>query len=68
MKRTTFAYSEKMEQALNELSEKEGTTKADILRRAVALYKRLYEMANENEGKLLATNSTGESAVEIYFD
>jgi predicted DNA-binding protein len=68
MKRTTFAYSDKIDQALNELSTKEGVTKADILRRAIALYKRLYELSVENDGKILATNSTGEKAVEIYFE
>ena len=47
MPKLTVQFSRKMNEILGDLADKKGTTKVDILRRAVALYKYL-----SNEVKL----------------
>jgi hypothetical protein len=48
MPKLTVEFNDKMNQTLEQLAEEKGTTKVDVLRRAVALYK--YLDAEQKEG------------------
>jgi len=53
MPKLTVEFNDKMNQILEQLADKKGTTKVDVLRRAVALYN--YLDAEQEEGKVSIT-------------
>lgn len=53
MPKLTVEFNDKMNDILEQLAEEKGTTKVDVLRRAVALYK--YLDAEQKDGKVSIT-------------
>jgi len=51
MAKLTVEFNDKMNDILEKLAEEKGTTKVDVLRRAVALYRYLDSETNEEENK-----------------
>jgi hypothetical protein len=51
MPKLTVEFNDKMNDILEQLADEKGTTKVDVLRRAVALYKYLESEQNEGENK-----------------
>lgn len=67
VKKTTISFSPKLDRILKELSEAEGTTKTEIVRKAIAFYNYLYKETHEKNQKLIISSSTGDEAKEILF-
>ncbi len=53
MPKLTVEFNDKMNDILEQLAEEKGTTKVDVLRRAVALYK--YLDSEQKDGKVSIT-------------
>ncbi|MBZ5679021.1 MAG: hypothetical protein LAO24_02830 [Acidobacteriia bacterium] len=53
MPKLTVEFNDKMNEILEQLAEEKGTTKVDVLRRAVALYK--YLDGEQKDGKVSIT-------------
>jgi predicted transcriptional regulator len=51
MAKLTVEFNDKMNETLEQLAEEKKTTKVDVLRRAVALYKYLDEEQNQGDNK-----------------
>jgi predicted transcriptional regulator len=51
MAKLTVEFNDKMNDTLEQLANEKGTTKVDVLRRAVALYKYLDSEQKEDESK-----------------
>jgi len=65
--RISVALNDKADEAIERLAKKERTTKADILRRALALYNYV-QQETEGEGKKLSlTNRDGEVEKDIVL-
>jgi predicted transcriptional regulator len=55
MPKLTIEFNDKMNQILEQLAERKGTTKVDVLRRAVALYDYLED--EQKEGRVSITKN-----------
>jgi predicted transcriptional regulator len=55
MAKLTVEFNDKMSQILDKLAQEKGTSKVEVLRRAVALYKYLDSEANQQDKKVSIT-------------
>ena len=67
MPRLTVEFNEKVDKILKELAEKDQTTKADVIRRALALYNYVHKEAIEKNRKLSITDDEDEIIKDIVF-
>jgi predicted transcriptional regulator len=67
MPRLTIEFPDKANDILNELAEKNQTTKVDVLRRALALYNYLHAEAIEKDLKVSITDKNDEIIKDIVF-
>jgi len=57
MPKLTIEFDETVNKLLNELSEKKGTSKAEIIRRALATYKYLTDETKEEDKRVSVTSA-----------
>lgn len=67
MPKLTVEFNDKMNEILEQLAEEKGTTKVDVLRRAVALYKYLESEQNEDEDKRVSITKDGKALKDIVL-
>jgi predicted transcriptional regulator len=67
MPKLTVEFNERMNEMLEALAAKEDTTKVDIIRRALALYKYVEEEVRENERRRLAIAEGDKVVKEIVL-
>ena len=67
MPRLTIEFPDKANDILNELAEKDQTTKVDVLRRALALYNYLHAEPIEKDLKVSITDKNDEIIKDIVF-
>ncbi len=54
MPKLTIEFNDSLNEILRQLADKDGTTKVDIIRRALALYKYVDEEVSKNDKRKLA--------------
>ena len=57
MPKLTVEFNNKVNQLLEELAERKGTTKAEIIRRALAMYKYLDDETLDNDKRVSITSA-----------
>jgi len=67
MPKLTVEFNDKMNQILEQLAEEKGTTKVDVLRRAVALYRYLEEEKRKDEDNQLSITKDGKALKDIVI-
>jgi len=67
MPKLTVEFNDKMSDILERLAEEKGTTKVDVLRRAVALYKYLDSEQKEDESKKVSITKDGKAVKDIVL-
>jgi hypothetical protein len=67
MPKLTVEFNERMNEMLEELAAREGTTKVDILRRALALYRYVDEEVGENKKRRVAITEDDRVLKEIVL-
>jgi predicted transcriptional regulator len=67
MPKLTVEFNDKMNDILGQLAEEKGTTKVDVLRRAVALYKYLDAEQNGDESKRVSITKDGKALKDIVL-
>ena len=67
MPRMTIEFPDKVNDILNKLAEKDQTTKADVLRRALALYNFVHQEAVDKNMKLSVTDKNDKILKDIVF-
>jgi len=67
MPRLTIEFPDKINDMLKELAKKDGTTKVDVLRRALALYNYVHREAITKEKKLSITDNEDKIIKDIVF-
>lgn len=60
----TTILPEKIDKILENLSKKEGSSKADILRKAIYIYDKLYSELSDDKNKLLIINEEDNSSTK----
>jgi predicted transcriptional regulator len=63
----TVEFNDKMNQILEELAQEKATTKVDVLRRAVALYRYLDEEKKKDEDKQVSITKDGKTVKDIVL-
>jgi predicted transcriptional regulator len=66
MPKLTVEFNDKMNQILEQLAEEKGTTKVDVLRRAVALYRYLDD-EQKGEDKQVSITKNGKAVKDIVL-
>jgi predicted transcriptional regulator len=66
MPKLTVEFNDKMNQILEQLAEEKGTTKVDVLRRAVALYRYLDD-EQKGEDKQVSITRNGKAVKDIVL-
>lgn len=67
MPKLTVEFSDKMNEILEELANEKATTKVDVLRRAVALYKYLDSEQKKDENKRVSITQDGKAVKDIVL-
>ena len=67
MPKLTVEFNDKMNQILEQLAEEKGTTKVDVLRRAVALYRYLDDEQKKGEDKQVSITKDGKAVKDIVL-
>ena len=67
MPKLTVEFNDKMNQILEQLAEEKGTTKVDVLRRAVALYRYLDAEKKKDEDNQLSITKDGKPVKDIVI-
>ena len=67
MPRMTIEFPDQINEILNQLAEKDQTTKADVLRRALALYNFVHKEAVDKNMKLSVTDDNDKILKDIVF-
>ena len=67
MPKLTIEFNDRVNGMLEELAEEAGTTKVDIIRRALALYKHVDDEVRETDKRKLATTENGNVVTEIVW-
>lgn len=67
MSRYTFEFTEELDEALKHLAKKKGTTKADVLRRAVASYAYLDKEMTKTDQKVSITDGTDQVVKDVVL-
>lgn len=67
MPRLTIEFSNQVNEILDNLAQKDQTTKVEVLRRALALYNYVHKEAVEKERKVSITDSDDKVIKEIVF-
>jgi len=67
MPKLTVEFNDKMNEILEQLADEKGTTKVDVLRRAVALYKYLDSEQKEDESKKVSITQDGKAIKDIVL-
>jgi predicted transcriptional regulator len=67
MPKLTVEFNDKMNAILEQLANEKGTTKVDVLRRAVALYKYLDSEQNEDKSKRVSITKNNKVLKEIVL-
>lgn len=64
MAKLNIQFDEEMDKMLEELAEKKGTTKAEIIRRALAIYKYVEEETRGGKRRLAITSAQDEKVLK----
>lgn len=67
MPKLTVEFNDKMNQILEQLAEEKGTSKVDVLRRAVALYRYLDAEQKKDEDKQVSITKDGKAIKDIVI-
>ncbi len=67
MAKLTVEFNDKMNDILEKLAEEKGTTKVDVLRRAVALYRYLDSEQNEDENQKVSITKNNKVVKDIVL-
>lgn len=67
MPRMTIEFPDQINEILNQLAQKDQTTKADVLRRALALYNFVHKEAVEKKMKISITDDNDKILKDIVF-
>jgi len=67
MPKLTVEFNDKMNDILQELADDKDTTKVDVLRRAVALYKYLESEQKEDKGARVSITKNGKAGKDIVL-
>ena len=67
MPKLTVEFNDKMNDILEQLANEKGTTKVDVLRRAVALYKYLDSEQNEDKNNRVSITQNNKVLKEIVL-
>jgi predicted transcriptional regulator len=67
MAKLTVEFNDKMNQILEQLAEEKGTTKVDVLRRAVALYSYLDDEQKRDEDNQVSITKGGKAVKDIVM-
>ena len=67
MPKLTVEFNDKMNHILEQLAEEKGTTKVDVLRRAVALYRYLDSEQKMDENKQVSITRNGKAIKDIVI-
>jgi predicted transcriptional regulator len=67
MPKLTVEFSDKMNDILQGLADEKDTTKVDVLRRAVALYKYLESEQKEDKGNRVSITKNGRAVKDIVL-
>jgi predicted transcriptional regulator len=67
MPKLTIEFSDKMNEILNDLANEKETTKVDVLRRAVALYKYLDSEQTKDEANKVSITRDGKAVKDIVL-
>jgi len=67
MPRLTIEFNNKVNEILEDLAEKDGTTKVEVLRRALALYNYVHTEAIDQKRKLSITDEEDKIIKDIVF-
>ena len=68
MAKLTVQFNDKQTAMLNEMANKEGTTKTEILRRALAVYRALRRETSDGEKKVSITSEDDKVLKDFIFD
>ena len=68
MPRITIEFPEQVDKILKELAEKGGTSKVDVIRRALALYNYVNKEVKEKDLKLAVADEEDKILKEIVLD
>jgi hypothetical protein len=67
MAKLTVEFNDKMNDILEKLAEEKGTSKVDVLRRAVALYRYLDSEQNEDENQKVSITKNNKVIKDIVL-
>jgi predicted transcriptional regulator len=67
MPKLTLEFNDRLSQVLEQLAAKEDTSKVDIIRRALALYKYVDEQVGDNDNRHLAIAEDDKIVKEIVL-
>lgn len=67
MPRLTIEFNDQVNEILEDLADKDQTTKVDVIRRALALYKYVHKEAIEQKRKLSITDDEDKIIKDIVF-
>ena len=67
MPRITIEFPDEVNEILNDLAQKDHTTKADVMRRALALYNYVHKEAVDKKRKLSITDDQDTILKDIVF-
>ena len=67
MAKLTVEFNDKMNDILEKLAEEKGTSKVDVLRRAVALYRYLDSEQNEDENQKVSITKNNKVVKDIVL-